>query len=91
VPSDHKIAIIGGGSAYVPGILHSLIRAAEPLKRSEIALMDIATPNMAVIARLGKRMIAETGVDLKLTSTTDLERALEGADFVLSSFRAGGL
>ena len=88
--SNHKIAIIGGGSAYVPGILHAIVRAEEALGRSEIALMDIAAPNMAVIAQLGKRMIAEAGVDLKLSSTTDLKRALEGADFVLSNFRAGG-
>ena len=88
---DCKIAIIGGGSAYVPGILHAIIRADEALGGSQIALMDIATPNMAVIAQLGKRMIAEAGVDLKLTSTTDLGSALDGADFVLSNFRAGGL
>jgi 6-phospho-beta-glucosidase len=90
VSSHHKIAIIGGGSAYVPGILHSLIRAEEALRGTEIALMDIAAPNMAVIARLGKRMIEEAGVDLKLSSTTDLKEALDGADFVLSNFRAGG-
>lgn len=88
--TNHKIAIIGGGSAYVPGILHSLIRAGEPLGRSEIALMDIAAPNMAIIAQLGERMVAEAGADLKLSSTTDLKTALAGADFVLSNFRAGG-
>ena len=90
VSRNHKIAIIGGGSAYVPGILHALIGAGEPLRGSEIVLMDIASPNMAVIAQLGKRMIAEAVADLKLTSTTDLMKALEGADFVLSNFRAGG-
>ena len=89
--SDHKIAIIGGGSAYVPGILRAIIRAEEALGKTEIALMDIAAQNMAVIAQLGERMIADAGVDLRLTSTTDLKTALDGADFVLSNFRAGGL
>jgi len=90
VSGNRKIAIIGGGSAYVPGILHSFIGAGGPLRGSEIALMDIAGANMAIVAKLGKRMIAEAGADLTLTSTTELEEALSGADFVLSNFRAGG-
>jgi 6-phospho-beta-glucosidase len=88
--NNHKIAIIGGGSAYVPGILDALVRVKEPLRQSEIALMDITTPGMAVMAGLGKRMIAEAGADLELTRTTDLAEALKGADFVVSNFRAGG-
>ena len=88
--AQQKIAIIGGGSAYVPGILHAFIREAESLGGSEIALMDVAEPNMAIIAKLGKRMIEEAGVRLTLTSTTDLENALAEAGFVLANFRAGG-
>ena len=78
VSGNHKIAIIGGGSAYVPGILHAIIRAEEALGGSEIALMDIAAPNMAVIAGLGNRMIAEAGANLDLTSSTDLGEASTG-------------
>ncbi|NIO11043.1 MAG: hypothetical protein GTO40_24740, partial [Deltaproteobacteria bacterium] len=33
-----KIAIIGGGSAYVPGILYSFANSGEALAGSEIAL-----------------------------------------------------
>src|SRR4051812_18199116 len=89
--SAHKIAIIGGGSPYVPGILYSLANAGDALPGSEIALMDIDPARLPVMTAIGQRMVAEAGSDLRVTSTTDLPTALADATFVLTNFRPGGL
>jgi 6-phospho-beta-glucosidase len=86
---DVKIAIIGGGSAYAPGLLQSFAADAPSFAGAELALMDVAGPELAVVHRLGRRLLEGTG--LHLSATTDRPRALEGADFVLTTFREGGL
>jgi 6-phospho-beta-glucosidase len=88
---NEKIVIVGGGSAYVPGILYSLANSAKALGDAEIALMDIDPSRLPLMTTLGQRMVAEAGSDLTITSTTDLNESLSGASFVLTNFRPGGL
>ena len=85
-----KISIIGGGSAYAPGLIHAFIQNASAFPGAEIALMDIAARELDIVHRLGQRMVSAAGVDLTLTATTDRRQAVSGADFVLTSFRQGG-
>lgn len=86
-----KIAIIGGGSAYVPGVLHAFAHAGEVFGDGEVALMDIDPERLPMMTRIGERMAAAAGSDLAVTGTTDLRQALRGATFVLTNFRPGGL
>src|SRR4051794_16283646 len=85
-----KIAYIGGGSAYAPGVLRAFIGLREVFGGSEIALMDIDGPNLEVVRRLGEGMARAAGAELRITATQERREAVEGADFVLTSFRAGG-
>ncbi len=89
--SAHKIAIIGGGSAYVPGILHSLAESGEGFAGGEIALMDIDASRLPMMQAIGERMAAAAPSTLTVTQTTSLDQALDGATFVLTNFRPGGL
>lgn len=84
-----KIAIIGGGSAYAPGLIQAFAEEAEAFAGAELALMDVAAPELDVVHRLGRRLV--DGRDLSVTATTDRARAIEGADLVLTTFRQGGL
>lgn len=86
-----KIAIIGGGSPYVPGILYSFAHAGQVLAGSEIVLMDVDPSRLPMMAALGRRMMAEAAADLAITTATDLTPALRDATFVLTNFRPGGL
>ena len=88
---EEKIAIIGGGSPYVPGILYSFAHSGNVLAGSDIVLMDIDPSRLPTMTALGQRMVTEARADLVVTSTTDLEQALAGATFVLTNFRPGGL
>lgn len=89
--SEERIAIIGGGSAYVPGILYSLANSGERLSGSEIVLMDIDPSRLPVMTQLGQSMAEKARANLVVKNTTDLSEALDGATFVLANFRPGGL
>ncbi|QPC84039.1 glycoside hydrolase [Phototrophicus methaneseepsis] len=85
-----KIAIIGGGSAYAPGLLGAFIHKAQDFDGAELALMDIAETELAIVHRLGQKMIEAAHVNLTLTAHTDYRSALADADYVLTTFRQGG-
>jgi 6-phospho-beta-glucosidase len=84
-----KIAIIGGGSAYAPGLLQAFAAEAASFGGAELALMDVAAPELDIVHRLGLRLVEGSG--LRLSATTDRVRALDGADLVLTTFREGGM
>jgi 6-phospho-beta-glucosidase len=85
-----KIAIIGGGSAYAPGLIHAFIQQADTFTGAELALMDIAVQELDIVFQLSRKMVQASGVDLKITSTTNQQNAIQGADYVLTTFRQGG-
>lgn len=85
-----KIAIIGGGSAYAPGLINAFIGQAAVFGEAELALMDIAAEELELVQRLGAKMAACAGVGLRVMGTTDQREAVAGADYVLTTFRQGG-
>lgn len=86
-----KIAIIGGGSAYCAGLMEAFVRAGHLLRGSEICLMDINRETLEIIWKLGSRMAEAPGADMTVTRTPDRRAAIADANFVLTTFRPGGL
>lgn len=84
-----KIAIIGGGSAYAPGLIQAFGQEGDAFGGAELALMDVAAPELETVRRLAERLLEGSG--LTVSATTQRERALDGADMVLTTFREGGL
>jgi len=86
-----KIAIIGGGSMYTAGLLESVVgHAAEGLAGCNVYLMDTDPNALKQIRRYGEYLINVSGVNVAIDASTDLHKALDGADFVLTTFRVGG-
>jgi 6-phospho-beta-glucosidase len=85
-----KIAYIGGGSAYAPGVIRAIIEHKTIFAGSELVLADLEAGNLDVVRRLGEQMVRAASADIGITATTERDTALQGADFVLASFRAGG-
>ncbi|MCA9881688.1 MAG: 6-phospho-beta-glucosidase, partial [Anaerolineae bacterium] len=85
-----KIAIIGGGSAYAPGLINAFIQHADDFAGAELALMDIAGPELDIVALLAQRMVAAAGIDLTISKHRDMQAAIQSADYVLTTFRQGG-
>jgi 6-phospho-beta-glucosidase len=85
-----RLAYVGGGSTRAPGTVAALIQRGAAFAGSEIVLIDLDLDHLEVVRRVAERMAAARGVDVRITTTTDREVGLEGADVVLTSFRPGG-
>jgi 6-phospho-beta-glucosidase len=85
-----KLAVIGGGSTYTPELVAGLARERERLDLNELVLHDIDPERREVVGGLAGRMLDAAGYDGKLLVTDELERALDGASFVLIQLRVGG-
>ena len=85
-----KLAVVGGGSTYTPELVAGLARERERLDLRELVLQDPDAERREVVGGLAERMLKAAGYDGALTVTDDLDRALEGASFVLIQLRVGG-
>jgi 6-phospho-beta-glucosidase len=85
-----KIAVIGGGSTYTPELVSGLSRERERIDVRELVLHDIDPERREVVGGLAARMLDRQGYDGALEITDDLDRAVDGADFVLIQIRVGG-
>src|SRR5436305_6323423 len=85
-----KLAVIGGGSTYTPGLVAGVAREPERLNLGELVLHDIDPERREVVGGLAGRMLAAAGYDRELVVTDELERGLDGASFVLIQLRVGG-
>ncbi|MFG1854194.1 glycoside hydrolase family 4 [Actinomadura geliboluensis] len=86
-----KVAIVGAGSGYMPGVIRGLLHRADDLAGTELACHDIDAAHLDVMTRLAGAMFAARGADLTVTSHTALPSALDGASYVFTTFRPGGL
>jgi 6-phospho-beta-glucosidase len=85
-----KIAVIGGGSTYTPELVSGLSRERERIDVRELVLHDIDQERREVVGGMAARMLDAQGFDGALEVTDDLDRAVDGADFVLIQIRVGG-
>ncbi|PHR62060.1 MAG: alpha-glucosidase/alpha-galactosidase [Robiginitomaculum sp.] len=86
-----KITIIGAGSlSFTQRLIGDILRVSE-FADCEFALTDINQRNLDAITQVITRMIAANNLPATVTATTDRRRALEGAKYVMSCVRVGGL
>jgi len=87
---EKKIAVIGGGSVYAAGIVHTLVQRADEMAGFTVILEDIRPERQQTMLALARNLIRAKGADLDVQATLDLDEALDGADFVITCFRIGG-
>ena len=88
-----KLVVLGGGGFRVPLVFGALLRDPAEQRITEVVLHDTDESRLAVIASvLGAQAARPTAYPAPVvTTTTHLDRALDGADFVFSAIRVGGL
>ena len=86
-----KILVIGGGGVRTPLLVHGLVHSQSALSIDTITLFDIDGERLDVIAGLCREVARQVPGSPAIEVETDLERALEGAHFVLNSIRVGGI
>lgn len=90
-PRIEKLAYIGGGSSYTPEFVDGFIQHENEVEVKEIALHDIDEDRLNIVGGMVERMIRYAELDTKVTLTLDRPEAIEGAQFVVSAIRVGGM
>jgi 6-phospho-beta-glucosidase len=86
-----KLAVLGGGGFRTPAIYRALAEGSTRVRFDAVVLYD---PDQA---RLDRIMAVLAGMDerfdhpVPVTTTTDLEQAVDGADVIYCAVRVGGL
>lgn len=86
-----KVTLLGGGGFRAPMVYAGLLRLADELGVTEVALHDVAPVRLEQISAVLQGMESERGIRLPVTTTTEMEAAVDGASFVLCAIRPGGL
>jgi 6-phospho-beta-glucosidase len=86
-----KIVVVGAGSSYTPELFASLTSGVRSLTVDEVALVDLNADRLEFIADVARRILQAADSSIRLTTSTDLDRAVGGADFVVPQIRVGGL
>jgi 6-phospho-beta-glucosidase len=86
-----KIAIVGAGSGYMPGVIRGLLHRSGDLAGAELACYDPDLAHLALMTRLATAMFAARGASFTVVAHTDLKSAVDGAAFVFTTLRPGGM
>lgn len=86
-----KICILGGAGVRTPILFLSMIRRQARIGLTELALMDTDGENLELMGKIIDGLAAQEKVNFKVIRTTDSKTALENADFVITTFRVGGM
>ena len=87
-----RVVVIGGGSAYMPGIAFALAHARKDFLEATVVLHDVDEEAAELQRKLSAGILRSRGAgDIHVEVQIDRLRALEGADLVLAAFRPGGL
>jgi alpha-galactosidase len=85
-----KIVYIGAGSHQFARRLITDILCYPELRESTITLMDIAKDPLELITSFTRKLCEQQGFKTRIESTTDRRKALEGANYVITTIRVGG-
>ncbi|MEU8886584.1 6-phospho-beta-glucosidase [Streptomyces sp. NPDC048442] len=85
-----KLAVVGGGSTYTPELIDGFARLRDTLPVTELVLIDPAADRLELVGSLARRIFAKQGHPGTITTTSDLDAGVAGADAVLLQLRVGG-
>lgn len=85
-----KLTLIGGGGVRAPLFVGSALRRADRSGLTEICLQDIDAHKLEIFGRICRELARRMKTPVRITSTTEAERALEGASYVVTTVRPGG-
>lgn len=86
-----KIALIGAAGVRTPLLVHGLANAGQSIQLDELAFWDTDGERLRTMGRVSEAMAKQRGLRAHLTTFSDPESALAGADYVITSIRVGGI
>lgn len=85
----NKFVMVGGGSTQSPGILEVLRQRAGELALTELVLYDIDEERVSLLGQYTEMYYRESGSNVTVSYTTNIDEALTGADFLFMQIRPG--
>ncbi|MEY9845259.1 6-phospho-beta-glucosidase [Streptacidiphilus sp. BW17] len=85
-----KLVVVGGGSTYTPELIDGFARLRDTLPVGELVLVDPAAERLELVGGLARRIFAKQGHPGTVTTSSDLDASVQGADAVLLQLRVGG-
>ncbi len=86
-----KVAFIGAGSTvFTRNLVGDLAGTPELADTTTIALMDIDAERLRASELVARRLVERRGAGARGEATLDRAAALDGADYVVTSFQVGG-
>ena len=86
-----KMTLIGAGGVRTPLILRAILNRNDWLGFTSIALLDIDKKHLDLIGKVSEPVERGLKGSVEILRTTDATAALDGADFVITTFRVGGM
>jgi 6-phospho-beta-glucosidase len=86
-----RLTILGGGGFRVPLVHGALLQDAREPRIDEVVLHDVDPTRLDAVAQVLAQQAAGVADAPPVRTSTVLAEALEGADFVFSAIRVGGL
>jgi len=89
--SGLRVSILGGGSAYTPGLIEGFIRLKDTVPLERLVLMDIDSRKLSIVGAMVKAMLEVEMPGTRVDLTQDRMEAIQDMDFILCQIRVGGL
>jgi len=85
-----KLTFIGAGGVRTPLVIQSILNFQERLPLETVCMMDADAERLDLIRMACKPRLA-SGASFKLEWTTDARQAIQGADYIVTTFRVGSM
>lgn len=85
-----KLTVIGGGGVRSMFLAKSIAQAAEELNIDKLVFMDIDEEKLRIYGSMAAKIVKLLCPRLKFSCTTNVVEAFIGADYVITTIRAGG-
>ncbi|MGE5573920.1 MAG: 6-phospho-beta-glucosidase [Bacteroidota bacterium] len=86
-----KLTILGGAGVRTPAFVQGILKLSSDLGIDEVHLIDSDADKLELIGFIVREMVSRAGNPFRLNLTSDAREAVDGADFVVSALRVGGL
>lgn len=85
-----KIVFIGGASSFVPAQVQVVLEKQQVFDGSEVVLFDVNQHYIPLIEGVCKELCTRAGANIRVSTCSTVEKALEGANFVSFMWNVGG-
>ena len=82
--------LVGGASAYAPGLVQALIEESDRHDLELVRLYDIAEERLKIVEDLCSALVDHADAPFRIEATTEQSRAVQNIDLLLNSSRPGG-